>query len=244
MPNNYFQFKQFKINQDKCSMKVCTDACIFGAWISNAVMSDELRVASCLDIGAGTGLLSLMIAQKNSFEIDAIEIELNAFEQAKENFKNSPWSDRLKIFNADAKEFIATKKYDFIISNPPFFENDLLSVKENSNIAKHNAGLTLSDLLSVIKNNISVQGEFVVLLPYHRTGYFEKLAEENKFHLNKKLLIKQAPKHNYFRSILLFSKKKTTVGVSELIIKNAERNYTSKFTMLLQDYYLNLTPDI
>ena len=221
-------------------MKVCTDACIFGAWISAEVRGNELREMSCLDIGAGTGLLSLMLAQKNSFEIDAIEIESNAFEQAKENFKNSPWSEQLKIFKADAKEFLSPKKYDLIISNPPFFENDLLSTQENTNIAKHNAALTLSDLLSVIKNNISEHGKFAIILPYPRTDYFEKLVNENKFHLNKKLLIKQTPTHNFFRSILLFSKKKTTVEVSELIIKNEKGNYTQEFTELLKDYYLNL----
>jgi tRNA1Val (adenine37-N6)-methyltransferase len=240
MPNNYFQFKQFKIYQGKCSMKVCTDACIFGAWISNEVMRGELKVMSCLDIGTGTGLLSLMIAQKNNFEIDSIEIELNAFEQAKENFKNSPWNERLKIFNADAKKFISTKKYDLIICNPPFFENDLLSGKENSNLAKHNAGLTLSALLSSIKNNISSDGQFAVLLPYYRTKYFEKLVEANQFHLNKKLLIRQTPSHDFFRSILLFSKRNSGTNTSELIIKNSEGNYTDEFINLLKDYYLNL----
>ena len=127
MPNNYFRFKEFIIHQDKCSMKVCTDAGIFGAWVANC----QLPVANCLDIGTGTGVLSLMFAQKNANAIiDAIEIEENAFDQAKENFLISKWSDRLNIFHTDAKDFVSEKKYDLIISNPPFYENELQSTEK------------------------------------------------------------------------------------------------------------------
>src|SRR5688572_30396977 len=127
MANNFFQFKQFIIYQDKCSMKVCTDACIFGAGIANIISNSESRISNCLDIGTGTGLLSLMIAQKTSALIDAIEIEEDAFNQAKENFSNSSWSQRLRAFHTDVKHFNSPLKYDFIISNPPFYQNDLIS---------------------------------------------------------------------------------------------------------------------
>jgi tRNA1Val (adenine37-N6)-methyltransferase len=252
MPNNYFQFKQFKIYQDKCSMKVCTDACIFGAWVAKTVAgaqsaddscsiaNGQLPIASCLDIGTGTGLLTLMIAQKSNVFIDAIEIETGAYDQAKENFRNSPWNERVHIIHSDAKEFMAEKRYDLIISNPPFFENDLLSMEEHKNIAKHNTGLGLVTLLAVIKKNISDTGHCAILLPYARTEYFEKLAYQNEFHLQEQLLLKQTPTHNFFRSISLFGQKRIKPSISELTIKNTEGMYDPAFKTLLQDYYLHL----
>src|SRR6478672_11745355 len=103
-------------------MKVCTDACIFGAWVSNTI-AGRLHAGNCLDIGTGTGLLALMAAQKSTLHIDSIEIEKNAYVQAGENFSKSPWKDRIEIFHGDINAFSVTKKYDLIISNPPFFEN-------------------------------------------------------------------------------------------------------------------------
>src|SRR5688572_6302630 len=164
MSNNYFQFKRFITYQDKCSMKVCTDACIFGAWIANIISNAKSGILNCLDIGAGTGLLSLMIAQKTSALIDAIEIEAYAFEQAKENFSNSPWNQRLRIFYSDVKHFNSPLKYDFIISNPPFYQNDLTSPLKTKNVAKHSTDLNLDELLGVIKNLLNKSGSFAILL--------------------------------------------------------------------------------
>ncbi len=218
-------------------MKVCTDACIFGSWIADK----NLQIKNCLDIGSGTGLLSLMFAQKDLFaDIDAVDLEENASIQTKENFENSQWSKRLKVFNADIKNFVSQKKYDLIISNPPFYENDLLSEQKNKNIAKHDAGLSLTDLIIIIKKNLTKNGHFAILLPYHRIEYFEDLAEENFFFVKEKLLIKQTPKHNFFRGILLFSRIQSSFSTTELTIKNKEGNYTKEFLELLKDYYLHL----
>ena len=241
MSNNYFQFKEFTVQQENCSMKVCTDACIFGAWIAEKVASSGFPIVDCLDIGTGTGLLSLMFAQKNPTTIiDAVEIEESAYEQAIENFSNSKWKDRIKIFHMDAKNFISEKKYDLIISNPPFYENELLSTEKNNNIAKHDEGLMLKDLITIIKNNLLVTGYFAILLPYHRIKYFEDLAGENNLFLHEKLLIRQTTTHNFFRGILFFGNNKTKQQTSELIIKSDEK-YTKEFFELLKDYYLNLT---
>ena len=175
-------------------MKVCTDACIFGAWIAEKISGSMLPVASCLDVGSGTGLLSLMFAQKNpDVVIDAVEIEKNACEQAKENFSNSKWNNHLKIFYTDAKDFVAQRKYDLIISNPPFYENELLSNEKNKNIAKHDEGLMLKDLITIIKKHLAATGYFAILLPWHRIKYFEDLAEESNLFLQQKLLIRQRP---------------------------------------------------
>ena len=241
MPNPYFRFKKFIINQDKCSMKVCTDACMLGAYIANAstVNIPQPVELNCLDVGTGTGLLSLMYAQENpNAIIDAIEIERDAYEQAKENFSNSLWDDRLKIFHIDARDFVSHKKYDLIICNPPFYENELLSKKKNKNLAKHDTGLLLTDLIIIIKNHLSKSGYLAILLPYHRTQYFVEMAEENNLFLQEKLLIRQTPSHNFFRAILLFSYYKTDVNRKEIIIKDNDGNYTEEFVALLKDYYL------
>jgi tRNA1Val (adenine37-N6)-methyltransferase len=240
MPKNYFQFKKFKIYQDKCSMKVCTDACIFGAFVAEKVSCSLLPDAGCLEVGAGTGLLSLMYAQKNpNATIDAVEIEENAYKQAKENFALSNWNDRLKIFHTDAKNFVSHKKYDLIISNPPFYENESSSKEKNKNVAKHDEGLTLKDLISIIKTHLATTGSFAVLLPYHRIKYFESLVRENNFFLKEKLLVRQTPAHNFFRGILFFSNYKTDLVAKELTIKN-KNSYTEEFMALLKDYYLKL----
>src|SRR5688572_17826532 len=141
MSNNFFQFKQFIVYQDRCSMKVCTDACIFGAYAANIISNSASQILKCLDIGTGTGLLSLMIAQKTRAIIDAIEIEEDAFIQAKENFSNSPWRQRLRAVHTDAKHLSTWVKYDFIVSNPPFYQNDLVSPLKTKNVAKHDTSL-------------------------------------------------------------------------------------------------------
>ena len=238
MANNYFQFKQFTVQQDKCAMKVCTDACLFGAYMANELQ--QVAVKNILDIGTGTGLLSLLLAQKTTALIDAVEIDTAAFEQVKENIAQSPFKDRIEIFNADISTFNFEKKYDCIISNPPFFEADLKSEDEKKNAAKHDSALTLDVLLHAIDTHLNAEGFFAVLLPYHRSNYFEAEATKLNFYLTKKILVMQTPKHNYFRVILIFSRKKTAVKEDEIIIKNEKGNYSTDFIDLLKDYYLHL----
>ena len=242
MPNNYFQFKQFTIQQDKCAMKVCTDACLFGALVANC-NPDSYResTANCLDIGTGTGLLSLMLAQKNSsVKIDAVEIDALAAEQAKENVAASPWADRINIFNEDILSFDPGKQYDCIISNPPFFEDDLQSPDDSKNKAKHNTSLSLIQLIQVIDKHLAADGFFAVLLPYHRVEYFITEATKAGFHLYKQILAKQTMKHKFFRGILFFSRKEKEFENREIIIKDTNQNYTAEFSALLKDYYLFL----
>jgi tRNA1Val (adenine37-N6)-methyltransferase len=238
MPNNYFKFKQFTINQDKCAMKVCTDACLFGAFVANTF--EDKPLFDILDIGAGTGLLSLMLAQKNNAAIDAVEIEAGAYEQAKQNILQSPWKEKINILNAGIADFYPNHKYDLIISNPPFFEDDLPSTDKKKNAAKHNTTLTLQELLHNIDRLLNEAGSFAVLLPHHRVDYFIKKSEAKGFYLSNKLLVKQTSTHHFFRGILIFSRKESNIITAEITIKNAAANYTGEFINLLKDYYLYL----
>ncbi|MEO6637284.1 MAG: methyltransferase [Ginsengibacter sp.] len=238
MPNNYFQFKQFRINQDKCSMKVCTDSCVFGAWVAEKVRSKSPN--KILDIGTGTGLLSLMVVQKKSLAIDAIDIDENAATQAKENFEASPWNKNLTAFCENILSWKTDSKYDCIISNPPFFENDLLPEKEGNKNSKHANSLTLYDLIAAANVMLEDDGFFCVLLPYARAEYFEKEASKHSLFVNERLDIKQSTLHGFFRTILLLERKQSPVKQNELAIKNEINEYTPEFITLMKDYYLYL----
>lgn len=240
MANNYFQFKQFIIQQDQCSMKVCTDACIFGAVVAKHLNEYKHNAESILDIGTGTGLLSLLLAQKTNALIDAIEIDKAAAMQASKNFDVSPWKERLNIFNTGAGEFSSKKKYDCIISNPPFFEDDLKSGDAKKNAAKHDTTLTLLQLLEITHRYLAPSGIFVVLLPYHRLDYFIAAAANYHLFVKEKILIQHVATHPYFRGVLYFTSNTTTSITTQLTIKKTIGKYTPEFIALLKDYYLHL----
>jgi tRNA1Val (adenine37-N6)-methyltransferase len=240
MANNYFQFKQFTVQQEKAALKVTTDSCLFGAWAAEYLQSKMYDVRSVLDIGTGTGLLMLMLAQKCNCVIDGIEIDEPSYQQAKENIEVSPWKDRLQLFHADVKQFQFQQKYDFIISNPPFYESDLKSGASNRNVAMHDEGLKLDELLEAVDKKLSDDGSFAVLLPYHRTEQFITLATKHRLHLSVQLNVKQSVKHSFFRSMLLFSRVNATLDMQELSIKDESNQYTADFIDLLKDYYLYL----
>jgi tRNA1Val (adenine37-N6)-methyltransferase len=224
-------------------MKVTTDACLFGAWVADRVRSRESGVQSILDIGTGTGLLSLMLEQKLKANIDAIEMDEAAAEQAIENIETSPWKDRITIINDDARNYSFTKKYNCIISNPPFYANELKSENTKKNIAHHNEGLLLPELLSIIKNNLEEDGMFYLLLPYKRNTEIKELLLQHEFALSQMMLVRQTVNHDYFR-IMLVGKLKTNESVETMIdeisIKDEKEQYTKEFTKLLKDYYLHL----
>ena len=240
MANTYFQFKQFTIEQQNCAMKVCTDACLFGAILAEKIYRAQNKVSKLLDIGAGTGLLSLQVAQKNSISIDAVEIDQDSFEQAQQNFINSPWSERINIFNNDILDFVVDKKYDCIISNPPFYEGDLKSDNSKKNSAKHDSTLKLEQLLQVIEKHLSPTGYFAVLLPYQRVDYFIELAAEFNYKVQEQWMIRPTDAHPFFRGILFFSLAPTEFVTKQISIKDSTGNYTTEFVDLLKDYYLHL----
>ena len=219
-------------------MKVCTDACILGAWFANKTPA----WSQVLDIGSGTGLLMLMLAQKHKGEIRGIELDGSAYRQLKDNIGQSPWRQMLKVFPGDVRSFTFSDKFDFIITNPPFYEGDLPAATEAANLARHSKELTLTELLAVIDANLSPEGSFGILLPYQRAAWFEEMAASTyHFCLQEKLLVRQTPRHDFFRSILYFSRRREGfIPTSELTIQNSEGTYTEDFTELMRDYYLYL----
>lgn len=237
MSNHYFQFKQFTIHQEHCAMKVTTDACLFGAIVAEMLRGSS---GSCLDIGAGTGLLSLMTAQQHRGHIDAIEIDEATARQAAGNFEASPWKEQLHIIHGDITVLDTRKKYTTIFSNPPFFENDLVSANEKKNAAKHHSTLTLQQLLEAVDAHLDVTGNFFVLLPWHRVQEFTEKAVGAGLYLYREIAARQTPAHDFFRGILCFSRNKTTVQNEMITIKDEHNAYTPAFSELLRAYYLYL----
>src|SRR5215471_4333049 len=237
MSNPYFQFKQFTIHQDQCAMKVCTDACIFGAWFADKVPDHS----TILDVGSGTGLLMMMLAQKSRSEVHGIELDLASFKQMKENINQNKWRERLKAYPGDARTYSFPIKYDFIIANPPFFENDLPSDSVREQVAKHSKALTLDELVEIITGNLEPHGGFGILLPYQRWQYFDSLVAYSGFHLSEKLFVRQSLRHDFFRAVLHYSRNKDRFVPSfDLVIQKEDGAYTEEFVELLKDYYLYL----
>ena len=219
-------------------MKVTTDSCLFGSLLP---ISNSINV---LDIGAGTGLLTLMYAQKNpESNIDAIEIEATAALQAKENAAATPWANKINIIAADAKHFQFTKKYHLIFSNPPFYENEMSGNDDKRNKAHHDDGLKLVEVLQLIKNNMDNSGKFYLLLPYKRKEEIKNLIAQQKLVIEKLLLVRQSSSHSYFRIILQgchLPNVPKEVEFEEISIKGPNGSYTQELTGLLKEYYLKL----
>jgi tRNA1Val (adenine37-N6)-methyltransferase len=242
MSNSYFQFKQFTIHQDRCAMKVTTDTCLFGAWVSR--FQETNAKFQILDIGTGTALLSLMYAQKHHCSIiDSIEIDKEAFEQAKENAAISPFADRVHVIHGDVKIFSFTKKYDLIISNPPFYAKEILSGSERKNIAHHHSGLLIEELLLTIKRNLSLHGVFYLLLPFKRNEEIKKILLNQNLFVHEIVFVRQSSKHDYFRIMIKGNLKKEDQAetiIDEISIWDDQQQYTKDFKELLKDYYWNL----
>jgi tRNA1Val (adenine37-N6)-methyltransferase len=240
MSNNYFSFKQFTVYQENTAMKVCTDACLLGALVAKELCNSSIDIESILDIGTGTGLLALMLAQETKASIDAVELNAAAAAQARQNVLQSPWANRIRVIETDICDVNPSTPYDFIISNPPFFEQDLKSNDPAKNAAKHDSSLTLDVLVQQINRLLSKSGSAAVMIPYYRSNYFETLLLENNLQLHKKIMVKQTHKHSFFRSMLFFGKEKQSTEQTTIYITDENRNYSSTFASLLKPFYLNL----
>lgn len=236
MSNNYFQFKQFTVRQDKCAMKVSTDACIQGAWTPI-----DGNVSTVLDIGTGTGLLSLMTVQRNSrIHIDAIELDAEAAAQARENIASSPWWHSIRIIDADVRNHVFEKKYDMVICNPPFFNNSLLGNDNCRNSVRHTLSLSYTDLLAVMQKALKPTGYASVLLPAAEHAEWERIIKINGWYISR--LLKVYPKEGMAcnRIVSISTPIETQRTEDRLQIYTTAGNYTEQFTALMKDYYLRL----
>ena len=253
MANTFFQFKKFIVHQAHTSMKVCTDACLFGAWAaSDQNIKDTQKI---LDIGAGTGLLSLLLAQANpNATFTAVEIEQEAATEAASNFKLSPWSDQLVLVHDAIQNYSenANTLYDAIITNPPFYEGDLKSPDENKNTAAHSTALPWNILIENATKLLTDGGSFFVLIPTLRAYTMQKLCHNHGLQLVEEVLVHNTAKNLPIRAMQKFVKQhsgqmdteKTNdisqVKRTKIFIKDADNNYSPEFNVLLKDYYLHL----
>ncbi len=233
-------------------MKICTDACIFGGYV------DIAESKSILDIGTGTGLLSLMLAQRTDTKnpkITAVEIEKEAFLAAKGNFERSIYKNRLEIFNQSIQDFSENHltKFDHIISNPPFFLHQSKTKNNSKNLALHSEALSFDDLLNSIDKLLSPDGKCDILLPAFEMDIFIKKAENYKLFPQKKLNVYTRKEQGIFRMIVKFKRNnfdknedKTKIKETNFVIYKSKdekdidlnRGYTDEFVNLLKDFYI------
>lgn len=234
MPKNSFTFKQFTINQDRCAMKVCTDACILGA------STEVENVNNILDIGTGTGLLSLMLAQRTNAQIDAVEIDEDAYQQAVMNVQVSEFAEKIEVHHRRIQDFTSTETYDLIISNPPFYQQSLKSTDTKANKALHAVELSFDELIDSVLRLLSIDGKFVVLLPPFEIEKLIRIAQKKGLYLSKKMSIRHDESKPIFRVIATFLTQKThNLEEKTLIIhKEDGKTYSNEFRDLLKDYYL------
>jgi len=234
-----FQFKQFSIQQDRCAMKVGTDSVLLGAWCPI-----ENNPFSVLDIGAGTGILSLMIAQRSHAEqIDALEIDEDAYEQCVENFENSPWGDRLFCFHAGLDEFVEEPEdeYDLIISNPPFYAEDYKTENSQRDLARFQEAMPFEDLIEAADLLLSENGIFAVIIPYKEEEKFIDLCAKVELYPIKVTRVKGTPTTEIKRSLLAFKHYElSTLTADELIIEINRHEYTDDYINLTRDFYLKM----
>lgn len=235
MSNQTFYFKQFKIVQDKCAMKVGTDAVLLGAWVNT---SHAKRI---LDIGTGTGIIALMLAQKSSARIDAIDIDVNAYSQAVENAAASDWKNQIDVYNTSLQEFTKTSdhKYDLIVSNPPYFIASSKASEEGRTTARHTDLLPFEELLNGVLKLLNPAGKFYVILPIKEGELLKEMAEKNKLYLTKLTRVITRADKPEKRWMMRFEFLHRAFSEDSITIEKDERhNYTDEYKELTKDYYL------
>ena len=239
--NKPFHFKEFTIDQDKTAMKVGTDGVLLGAWCSLETCPDTI-----LDVGSGTGLISLMMAQRCEAQtIDAVEVDPNAYEQNVANFEKSAWSDRLFCYHSSFQDFSEEMKeenqeYELIISNPPFYNDNFKSENKARNKARFTDSLSFKDLTKTVSKLLSSHGIFTLIIPFKEETNFISIASEHQLFPNKICRVKGNIKSEIKRSLIEFSFINSKVSNEELILENSRHNYTEKYKNLVKDFYLKL----
>jgi tRNA1Val (adenine37-N6)-methyltransferase len=233
-----FSFKQFSVNQERCAMKIGTDGVLLGAWAP--LINNPNAI---LDIGAGTGILSLMLAQRSTAEqIDAIEIDEDAYEQCVENFETSPWGDRLFCFHAGLDEFVddPEDKYDLIISNPPFYAEDFKTDDSQRDMARFQDAMPFEELIEAAALLLSDNGIFSVIIPFKEEAKFVSMCKELDLFPLQITRVKGTPTSDIKRSLLAFTRIEQTPLIDDLTIEISRHQYTPEYIALTKDFYLKL----
>lgn len=237
MENIYFEFKQFRVRHDRCAMKIGTDGVMLGAWC------DVGQATAILDIGTGTGIIALLAAQRSNARIIGIDIDREAVEQACENAMNSPWPDRISIFNYDALScscMFSEHSFDLIVSNPPFYENALDSTDKRRNSARNESSLPFESLIDTVTTLLHVKGRFNVILPYVSAERFIYNCWERGLYLYRRTNVYTKSGKKASRVMLGFSFQKQSPEETVLFIRKSDGTLTPEYIALVGDYYVKL----
>jgi tRNA1Val (adenine37-N6)-methyltransferase len=230
-----FHFKQFSVEDDQSSMRIGTDAVLLGAWINPENRSE------ILDIGTGSGVIALMVAQKCNATITAIDIDKDSVHQASLNFQNSPWKIRMNTIHISFQEFTRLQgfMFDLIITNPPFFKNSLRSPLNSRNIARHDDQLNAHDLLDGVTNILRSNGKFCLILPVDGAQLFKEYANEQNLHLVRQLQVRSKPGIKPKRVIMEFSLSLPGIVITEeIVIRREDNSFTEAYRQMTRDFYL------
>ena len=237
MSNSFFHFKQFTICQDKCAMKVGTDGVLLGAWV------DVAQAKNVLDVGCGTGLITLMVAQRNSqATIDAIEVDIDACDQAIENIENSIFKERIRVFRQSFFAYFSEKKYDLIVSNPPFFKNSLPCPEKKRNTARHNDSLPLEQLIEHATSLLSANGRIALILPVIQSAELEFIIATHRLFERRRTRVITIEGDLPKRFLVELSKDNLQQIQEEaeqtLILQTKDHKRTAQYLSMTKDFYL------
>ncbi|MBO4371481.1 MAG: tRNA (adenine(22)-N(1))-methyltransferase TrmK [Bacteroidales bacterium] len=232
----FFHFRQFSITQDKAAMKISTDGVLLGA------VCEFNYHNKILDIGTGTGLISLMAAQKSNAEISAVEIDQDAYIQAKENVEKSKFTSRIKVLHGDFLQLFkdSTEKFDYVVSNPPFFRNSLKNNDKGRSIARHEDALPFEKMIPIVAKILSDGGIFSVIIPESERLYFVRLGIASGLHICEKFVVKSFIDSEPQRVILSFSNVIKPLKQDTIVIYSSQGVYTEQFKSITKDFYLNV----
>ena len=234
MSESVFRFRQFTVHQDKCAMKVGTDAVLLGSWV------DAADAQNILDIGTGTGIIAMMLAQKSEAQIDAIDIDLNACIQAEENVRESLWRERIHIHNISFQEFSssAEKKYDLIVTNPPYFSDAPKPLSIGRSQSRHTDMLPFIELIEGVKKIISSDGKFCVVLPCREGAAFMDEALRQGLFCGNILHVKTKIEKQEKRLLMEFTQHLRYMEEGEMVIRCSENEFSKEYVELTKEYYL------
>lgn len=232
MGKSAFRFKQFEVRQEKCAVKINTDGVLLGAW------ADVSAAKQILDIGTGTGVIALMMAQRCDAEIHAIDIDEGAYNQAKENFEQSVWAERLSAFHTSLQQFNSAAVYDVIISNPPYFIDDMKTANHRRNVAKHSVMLSYEELLAGISRLLSQQGKALVVLPVFNLSIFETLARKYELFITVLTEVSAVEGRAPYLLMIQIERGEKNLLKNNLAIQNVSGIFSEAYKILTKDFYL------